>query len=43
MQRTRELGLRIALGASARSIVALVMRDSFVFVLWGGLIGIWRF
>ena len=39
VQRTRELGLRIALGASARSIVALVMRDSSVFVLVGGLTG----
>lgn len=39
MQRTRELGVRIALGATAQSIIALVIRDSIVFVLVGGLIG----
>jgi putative ABC transport system permease protein len=39
VQRTRELGVRIALGATAQSIIALVMRDRIVFVLVGGLIG----
>ena len=39
VQRTRELGVRIALGASGRSIVGLVMRDSSVFVIVGGMVG----
>jgi putative ABC transport system permease protein len=41
-QRTRELGIRIALGASERSVVTLVVRDGLLFVLIGagsGLFG----
>ncbi|HEY2375567.1 MAG TPA: ABC transporter permease [Gemmatimonadaceae bacterium] len=40
VQRTRELGVRIALGASARNILALVMRDGLSFVFLGALVGI---
>jgi predicted permease len=40
LQRTRELGLRIALGATPRGIVALVMRDGLGFVLAGGIAGV---
>jgi hypothetical protein len=39
-QRRRELGLRIALGATERSIHMLVMRASLLFVLAGGVAGI---
>jgi putative ABC transport system permease protein len=41
-QRTREVGIRIALGASERSVVALVIREGLLFVLFGaagGLLG----
>jgi len=40
VQRTRELGVRIALGATPRGIVILVMRGGLGFVLAGGLLGI---
>jgi predicted permease len=40
LQRRRELGVRIAIGASPRSIVALVMRDGLLFVLLGGVAGV---
>ena len=40
VQRTRELGVRIALGATPRGIVVLVMRSGLAFVLAGGLLGI---
>jgi ABC-type antimicrobial peptide transport system permease subunit len=39
-QRTREFGVRIALGASGRHIVGLVTAPSFLAVLAGTLIGI---
>ncbi len=34
-QRTREFGIRLALGSGVRAIVAIVMRES-IFVAWGG-------
>jgi putative ABC transport system permease protein len=40
VQRTRELGVRIALGASAHNVIVLVMRDGLAFVLVGGVAGI---
>jgi putative ABC transport system permease protein len=40
VQRTRELGVRIALGATPRGIVILVMRSGLAFVLLGGVLGI---
>lgn len=40
VQRTRELGMRIALGASPRSIILLVMRSALVVVLVGGIVGL---
>lgn len=38
-QRTREIGVRKALGASDRNIVAMVFRESFVVVALGVLLG----
>ena len=40
VQRTRELGVRIALGATGRNVLALVMRDGMRFVVAGAVIGI---
>jgi len=40
VQRTRELGVRIALGATTRNIIGLVMRGALVTVLAGAVIGI---
>ena len=39
-QRTREIGVRMAMGATGRSVVALVLRDSFVLVAVALAIGI---
>jgi len=39
-QRTREIGIRIALGAQPRDVVALVMRHGFALVALGIAIGI---
>jgi predicted permease len=39
-QRTRELGIRLALGATGRNVVALVLRDSAVMVLAGLATGV---
>jgi putative ABC transport system permease protein len=40
VQRRRELGVRIALGATARNVVTLVMRSAIVFVLAGAVAGV---
>jgi hypothetical protein len=40
VQRRRELGVRIALGASARNVVGLVMRNAIGFVLAGAVVGV---
>jgi len=39
-QRTRELGIRLALGAQIRSVRALVMREAAVLALAGVIIGL---
>jgi predicted permease len=43
-QRTREIGVRMALGASARNVLSMVVRQGFVSVLIGvaaGVLGAW--
>ena len=40
VQRRRELGVRIALGASARNIITLVMRGAIAFVAAGAIVGV---
>jgi len=39
-QRTREFGIRIALGATGRQVLALVLRDALVTVIAGIVLGI---
>jgi putative ABC transport system permease protein len=39
--RTRELGIRLALGAERGNVLGLVMGQAFRMAFWGGLIGLW--
>lgn len=39
-QRTREMGIRLALGAAARDVIKLILRDGLKVIGWGLLIGI---
>lgn len=39
-QRTREFGIRAALGATRRDVVLLVMRDAMTLVAWGIVLGL---
>ena len=39
-QRTREMALRVTLGASAKGIVRMVLVDSMNFVVIGGMVGL---
>jgi putative ABC transport system permease protein len=38
-QRTGEIGLRMALGAQARTVLAMVLREGFLLVLTGAVLG----
>jgi macrolide transport system ATP-binding/permease protein len=43
-QRTREIGIRIALGARSRAVLSLVMKEGFVLIMAGmavGMCGAW--
>ena len=40
-ERRRELGVRVALGASPRNILGLVLREGLVFALAGIALGLW--
>jgi putative ABC transport system permease protein len=40
VQRTREIGIRAALGASTGSLVALVVRQGMVMTVWGLAVGL---
>jgi putative ABC transport system permease protein len=39
-QRTREIGIRVALGASARQVLALILKQSTVLVAAGIILGL---
>ncbi len=39
-QRTREIGIRVALGATRDDAIGLVLRDGLYFTLWGVGIGL---
>jgi len=39
-QRTREFGIRLALGSSVNAIVAIVIRESFLLAAAGGVLGL---
>jgi macrolide transport system ATP-binding/permease protein len=39
-QRTKELGIRVALGATQAQVTALVVRQGLYLVGWGGLLGL---
>jgi putative ABC transport system permease protein len=39
-QRTQEIGIRIALGASRRNVLALILRQGNRLTLWGAAAGI---
>lgn len=39
-KRTKEIGIRMAVGAQRHNIVAMILRNSMAPVLWGGLLGL---
>src|SRR5690348_18147247 len=38
--RTREIGIRMALGAQAGKVLWMILRDALVMVLAGGIVGV---
>jgi predicted permease len=40
-RRTKEIGIRIALGAESRGIHAMIIRQGMMVVFLGGLVGLW--
>ena len=40
VRRTREIGIRIAIGARARSVVWMVMRETLILVVGGAALGV---
>ena len=39
-QRTREFGIRLALGSSVNALVLIVIRESVMLVVWGAVVGL---
>ena len=42
VQRTHEIGVRMALGATPESVLAMVLRQGAAMVILGGIIGLWQ-
>ncbi|HEX6964647.1 MAG TPA: ABC transporter permease [Gemmatimonadaceae bacterium] len=40
LQRTHEIGIRMALGADRRAVVGMIVRDAFRLVAWGAAFGV---
>jgi len=40
VQRTKEIGVRLALGAAREKIVTMVLREALIVVAWGVVLGL---